>query len=71
MGEMMTGVDLVHVPYRINSMPDLLAGQIQMTFAPVPTVIGFVRAGKLRAIAVTSATRLEVLPDMHRPRRKV
>jgi tripartite-type tricarboxylate transporter receptor subunit TctC len=61
---MMTGVDLVHVPYRINSMPDLLAGQVQMTFAPVPTVIGFVRAGKLRAIAVTSATRLEVLPDI-------
>jgi tripartite-type tricarboxylate transporter receptor subunit TctC len=35
-----------------------------MTFAPVPTVIGFVRAGKLRAIAVTSATRVELLPDI-------
>jgi tripartite-type tricarboxylate transporter receptor subunit TctC len=62
--QIMAGVDLVHVPYRINSMPDLLAGQVQLTFAPVPTVIGYVRAGKLRAIAVTSATRLEVLPDI-------
>jgi tripartite-type tricarboxylate transporter receptor subunit TctC len=61
--QIMTGVDLVHVPYRINSMPDLLAGQVQLTFSPVPTVIGYVRAGKLRALAVTSATRLEVLPD--------
>jgi tripartite-type tricarboxylate transporter receptor subunit TctC len=61
--QIMTGVDLVHIPYRINSMPDLLAGHVQLTFAPVPTVIGYVRAGKLRALAVTSATRLEVLPD--------
>ena len=62
--QIMTGVDLVHVPYRINSMPDLLAGQVQLTFSPVPTVMGYVRAGKLRALAVTSATRLEVLPDV-------
>jgi tripartite-type tricarboxylate transporter receptor subunit TctC len=61
--QIMTGVDLVHIPYRINSMPDLPAGRVQLTFAPVPTVIGYVRAGKLRALAVTSATRLEVLPD--------
>jgi tripartite-type tricarboxylate transporter receptor subunit TctC len=62
--QIMTGIDLVHVPYRINSMPDLLAGQVQLTFSPVPTVMGYVRAGKLRALAVTSATRLEVLPDI-------
>ena len=62
--KMMAGVDLVHVPYRANNMPDLLAGQVQVTFAPVPTVIGYIRAGKLRALAVTSAARLEVLPNV-------
>jgi tripartite-type tricarboxylate transporter receptor subunit TctC len=61
---MMAGVDLVHVPYRANNMPDLLAGQVQVVFAPVPTVIGYIRAGKLRALGVTSATRLEVLPNV-------
>jgi hypothetical protein len=45
-------------------MPDLLAGQVQVTLAPAPTVIGYIRAGKLRALAVTSATRLEVLPNV-------
>jgi tripartite-type tricarboxylate transporter receptor subunit TctC len=62
--KMMAGIDLVHVPYRANSMPDLLAGQVQVTLAPAPTVIGYIRAGKLRALAVTSATRLEVLPNV-------
>ena len=62
--KMTAGVDLVHVPYRANNMPDLLAGQVQVVFAPIPTVIGYIRAGKLRALAVTSATRLEVLPNV-------
>jgi len=62
--KMMAGVDLVHVPYRANNMPDLLAGQVQVVFAPIPTVIGYIRAGKLRALAVTSATPLEVLPNV-------
>jgi tripartite-type tricarboxylate transporter receptor subunit TctC len=61
--KMAAGVNLVHVPYRINNLPDLLGGQVQVTFAPVPTVIGYIRAGRLRALAVTSTTRLQVLPN--------
>jgi tripartite-type tricarboxylate transporter receptor subunit TctC len=61
--KMAAGVNLVHVPYRINNMPDLLGGQVQVIFAPVPTVIGYIRAGRLRALAVTSTTRLQVLPN--------
>ena len=60
----MVGVDLVHVPYRANLVPDLLAGQVQLVFAPIPTVIGYVKAGKLRALAVTSTTRVLALPDI-------
>jgi tripartite-type tricarboxylate transporter receptor subunit TctC len=60
---MMIGVDLVHVPYRANLVPDLLAGQVQLVFAPIPTVIGYVKAGKLRALAVTSTTRVPALPN--------
>ena len=60
---MMVGVDLVHVPYRANLVPDLLAGQVQLVFAPIPTVIGYVKAGKLRALAVTSTTRVPALPE--------
>jgi tripartite-type tricarboxylate transporter receptor subunit TctC len=60
---MMLGLDLVHVPYRANLVPDLLAGQVQLVFAPIPTVIGYVKAGKLRALAVTSTTRVLALPD--------
>jgi len=62
--KMMTGVDLVHVPYRGSFLPDLLGGQIQVVFPPIPTVIGYIRAGKLRALAVTSAARSEALPDI-------
>ena len=61
--KIMAGVDMVHVPYRISNIPDLLAGQVQVVFAPIPTVIEYIRAGKLRALAVTSVTRLEALPD--------
>ena len=59
----MAGVDLVHVPYRGSYYPDLLAGQVQVTFAPIPGVIGYVRASQLRALAVTSAARSATLPD--------
>ena len=55
--KMVTGVDLVHVPYRSSMLPDLLSGQIQLLFAAIPGVIESVRAGKLRALAVTTATR--------------
>ena len=61
--KMAAGVNLVHVPYRINNLPDLLGGQVQVTFSPVPTVIGYIRADRLRALAVTSTTRLQVLPN--------
>jgi len=58
----MVGLDLVHVPYRASLVPDLLAGQVQLVFAPIPTVIGYLKAGKLRALAVTSTTRMVALP---------
>src|SRR5580704_3028924 len=57
--KMMTGVNIVHVPYRgpAGAFTDLLAGQIQAFIITVPAAIGFVRTGKLRALAVTGATR--------------
>jgi tripartite-type tricarboxylate transporter receptor subunit TctC len=62
--QMMAGVDLLHVPYRGSYFPDLLGGQVQVLFGPVSSLIGYIRGGQLRAIAVTTATRLEVLPDI-------
>ena len=61
---MMAGVNLVAVHYRSSQFPDLLSGQVQVTFNPLPSSLEFIRAGKLRALAVTSATRQEVLPDI-------
>jgi tripartite-type tricarboxylate transporter receptor subunit TctC len=60
----MTGVEMVHVAYRGNFFPDLLGGQVQVAFGTVPSSIGYIRAGKLRALAVTSATRSKALPDI-------
>jgi len=62
--KLMTGVDLLHVPYRDNPRPDLLNGQVQVMFDTLPASIELLRAGKLRALAVTTATRLEVLPEV-------
>jgi tripartite-type tricarboxylate transporter receptor subunit TctC len=62
--KMMAGVDLVHVPYRGSQFPDLLGGQVQVTFNPMPASLDFIRSGKLRALAVTTAGRQEVLPDV-------
>jgi tripartite-type tricarboxylate transporter receptor subunit TctC len=61
-----TGVDMVHVPYRGGgpAVVDLLAGQVQAYFGTFPSTIEQVRAGKLRALAVTSLTRAAVLPDV-------
>ena len=63
---LMAGVNIVHVPYRgpAGAFTDLLAGQIQAFIITVPAAIGFVRTGKLRALAVTSPTRADVLPDV-------
>ena len=60
----MTGVQLVPVHYRNSYVPDMLAGQVQVVFSPIPTTIEQVRAGRLRALAVTSATRSQALPDV-------
>ena len=64
--KMMTGVNIVHVPYRggAPALTDLLAGQVQVMFDNVPTSADHVRTGKLRGLAVTSTTRLAVLPDL-------
>jgi tripartite-type tricarboxylate transporter receptor subunit TctC len=60
----MAGVDMVHVPYRSNPRPDLIAGQVEVMFDTIPSSIGLVRDGKLRALAVTTAARWPGLPDV-------
>ncbi|HZM46372.1 MAG TPA: tripartite tricarboxylate transporter substrate binding protein [Burkholderiales bacterium] len=64
--KMMTGVNMVHVPYRGGrpAMTDLISGQVQIAFEDISSSIEHVRAGKLRALAVTTATRPEALPDI-------
>ena len=64
--KMMTGVNMVHVPYRGAGpvLIDLLGGQVQVTFDTMPSSIEYIRAGKLRALAVTTAIRSEALPDV-------
>jgi tripartite-type tricarboxylate transporter receptor subunit TctC len=64
--KMMAGVDMVHVPYRGSApaLTDLLGGQVQVMFDPMSSSIEHVRAGKLRGLAVTTATRSEALPDV-------
>jgi tripartite-type tricarboxylate transporter receptor subunit TctC len=63
--KMMAGVDLVHVPYRggAPATTDLVGGHLQVIFAPLSESIQHIKAGKLRALAVTTAARLDVLPD--------
>jgi len=63
--KMMTGVEMLHVPYRGGgpALTDLLAGQVSIMFDTLATSIEHIRAGKLRALAVTSAARSDVLPD--------
>ncbi len=64
--KVMAGIDLVHVPYRglAPALTDLLGGQVQAIFSTTPPAIANIRSGKLRALAVTSATRSEALPDL-------
>ncbi|HLH98667.1 MAG TPA: tripartite tricarboxylate transporter substrate binding protein [Xanthobacteraceae bacterium] len=63
---MMAGVEMVHVPYRGSApaLTDLLGGQVQVMFAALPSAIEFIRAGKLRALAVSTATPAEQLPSV-------
>ena len=62
----MAGVDLVHVPYRglAPALNDLLGGQVQAIFSTMPPAIGHIKAGRLRALAVTSKARYDALPDL-------
>jgi tripartite-type tricarboxylate transporter receptor subunit TctC len=62
----MTGVNMLHVPYRgaAPAVTDVVAGQVQVYFDPIPNSIGYIRAGKVRPLAITSATRSEALPDV-------
>ncbi len=64
--KMMTGVDMLHVPYRGQgpAMTDLLTGQVHLLFATAPGTIDYVKTGKLRALAVTTSTRAEVMPEL-------
>ncbi len=58
------GVNLINVPYSGNYLPDLLSGQVQAAFSPIAQSVGFIRAGKLRALAVTTATPSDALPGI-------
>ena len=64
--KMMTGIDMIHIPYRGDSaaVADLLAGQVQVMFPAMSASVEFIRAGKLRALAVTTASRSEALPEV-------
>ena len=64
--KMMAGVDMVHVPYRGSApaLTDLLGGQVQVMFDPLPSSIAHIRAGRLRPLAVTTTTRSEVMPEI-------
>ena len=62
--QIMTGIKLVHVPYRGNYMADLLSGQVQAVFNPIAQSIELIKSGKLPALAVTTAKRSAALPDV-------
>ena len=64
--KMMTGTDMIHVPYRGGALAltDMIGGQVQVMFDNIPTAMEFVKSGKLRGLAVTGAGRSETLPDL-------
>jgi tripartite-type tricarboxylate transporter receptor subunit TctC len=62
--KMLTGIDVTHVPYRASLIPDLLAGQVHFYFSPMPQPLEYVKDGRLRALGVSTAKRLDVLPDV-------
>jgi tripartite-type tricarboxylate transporter receptor subunit TctC len=63
---MMAAVNMIHVPYRgvAPALTDLLGGQVQVTFATMPSSIAYIRAGKLRPLTVTTTTRSDELPEV-------
>jgi tripartite-type tricarboxylate transporter receptor subunit TctC len=61
---MLAGIKLEHVPYRGNPLPDLLSGQVQVFFGPIQSSLGYIQAGKLRALGVTTKTRVAALPGV-------
>lgn len=61
---MMAGVKLTHIPYRSSQFPDLLSGQVQITFNPLPSSLDFIRAGKLRGLALTGPAYSDALPNL-------
>jgi tripartite-type tricarboxylate transporter receptor subunit TctC len=64
--KMMAGIDMIHVPYRGTgpAIADLLGGQVQVMFGSAPSSVQYIKSGQLRGLAVTSASRLETLPDV-------
>ena len=66
MFKMMAGISMVHVPHRgtAPALESLLGGQVQIMFASMPSSLGYIRGGQLRALAVSTATRSDVLPDL-------
>jgi tripartite-type tricarboxylate transporter receptor subunit TctC len=62
--KVLVDIDMLHVPYHGSYMPDLLSGQVQVVFSPIAQSIEFIRDGRLRALAVTSATRSDALPEV-------
>ena len=66
MFKMMAGISMVHVPHRgtAPALENLLGGQVQVMFASMPSSLGYIRGGQLRALAVSTATRSDVLPDL-------
>jgi tripartite-type tricarboxylate transporter receptor subunit TctC len=64
--KIMAGVNMIHVPYRgeAPALADMLGGQVQVIFGSMPGTIEYIRSGRLRPLAVTSATRSEALPDI-------
>jgi tripartite-type tricarboxylate transporter receptor subunit TctC len=62
--KMITGIDMLHVPYHGSYFADLIGGQVQVAFSALPVSIAYIRTRELRALAVTTATRSEALPDI-------
>ena len=62
--QMLAGIELAHVPYRGNPLPDLLSGQVQVFFGPIQSSLEYIRTGKLRALGATTKDRIAALPDL-------